>query len=49
LRALPAEANGRRRTGTFEIGHVDGAGAGAAAQPENAWCAAAGGSVAAGD
>jgi hypothetical protein len=49
LRALLAAANGRRRTGTLQIEHVDAVIAGVAAHPEDAWCAAAGGSVAAGD
>jgi hypothetical protein len=36
LRALPAAASGRRRIGTLEIEHVDGAVAGAVAHPEDA-------------
>jgi hypothetical protein len=44
LRAPPATAKGRCRTGTLQIEHVDGAVAGVVAQPE-AWCCDTGGTV----
>jgi hypothetical protein len=46
LRALPAAARGRRRTGTLRIEHVDAAVAGVAAHPEDAWSCDTGGAVA---
>jgi hypothetical protein len=49
LRALPAAAEGRRRLPTLRIEHIDAGDAGVAAHPEDAWCSAAGGSLAAAD